>query len=240
MTSGLDLIDPAAEGPLLRIEGLGRRFGRHWALAHIDLEVSAGEIVLLAGANGSGKTTLLRLIAGLHAPTRGRVLIRGLNPQRAAQSCRRLLSMVSHQPYLYPRLTAFETARIWARLLDKPSADRDLRPLLEEVGLEARSNTPVEGFSAGMKKRLAFVRIRLEQPQLVLLDEPFSALDAAGRKMVEGWIHGFKAEGISVLLASHTLARAARLADRAILLERGQMRWQGEPEGVVSRLEAAS
>lgn len=229
-----------SDPPTLQTERLGRRFGRHWALARVDVEVRGGEIVLLAGANGSGKTTLLRLIAGLIPPSRGRVAICGLDPAKTPLACRRLLSMVSHQAYLYPRLTALETARTWARLLDRPSTERALRPLLEEVGLDERRDSVVEGFSAGMKKRLAFLRIRLEAPRLVLLDEPFSALDASGRKMVEGWLRGFKQENTGVVIASHALGRAARIADRAILLEKGQIRWQGDPDEVVARLEASA
>jgi len=234
-----DTVAEASDGktPTLHVERLGRRFGRHWALARIDLEVQPGEVVLLAGANGSGKTTLLRLVAGLFQPSRGQVRICGLDPQRQPLQCRRMLSMVSHQAYLYPRLSAFETARVWARLLGLPARAADLRPLLEEVGLSERQDEPVVGFSAGMKKRLALVRTRLERPRLVLLDEPFSALDAAGRAMVDGWIQGFRAAGTSVLVASHTLARAARLADRAVLLERGQVAWRGPAPGVVARME---
>lgn len=228
----------ASDPPTLRTDRLGRRYGRHWALARVGVEVQAGEIVLLAGANGSGKTTLLRLVAGVDRPTRGRVAVCGIDPAKEPQACRRLLSMVSHQSYLYPRLTALESARLWARLLGRPATDAALRPLLEEVGLDARRDTAVEGFSAGMKKRLAFLRTRLEAPRLVLLDEPFSALDASGRKMVEGWIRDFKRDGTSVVVASHALGRAARIADRAILLEHGQIRWQGAPDGVVERLEA--
>jgi len=224
----------------LRATGLGRRYGRHWALARVDLEVAAGEVVLLAGANGSGKTTLLRLVAGLIRPTKGSVSICGLDPQRQPLRCRRMLSMISHQAYLYPRLSALQTARIWSQLLGLQTTDATLIPLLEEVGLGGRQNEWVAGFSAGMKKRLAFVRTRLEKPRLVLLDEPFSALDAAGRKMVESWIDAFRQAGTSVLLASHTLARAARLADRGVLLEHGQVAWRGPAEAVAARLEAAS
>ena len=111
----------AAE-PALRARGLGRRFGRDWALAHVDLEVLPGETMVLAGSNGSGKTTLLRLAAGLYRPSRGEIRIYGMDPQKDRIECRRALSMISHQAYLYDRLTALETLRIWARLLGRPAA----------------------------------------------------------------------------------------------------------------------
>lgn len=224
--------------PAIRARGLGRRYGRHWALARIDLEVAAGEAVLLAGANGSGKTTLLRLLAGVERPTRGDVQILGDDPHRAPQAARRHLSMVSHASYLYPGLSALETARVWARLLGHSATDDVLVPLLEAVDLAERRDVPVGGFSAGMKKRLAFVRIRLERPRLVLLDEPFSALDAAGKRMVEDWLAGFRADGIAVVMASHALERAGRACDRAVLLTRGQLAWQGPATEAAARLDA--
>ncbi len=224
----------------VEIRGLGRRFGRHWALAHVDLEVPRGEVLLLAGANGSGKTTLLRLIAGLYRPTRGEVKIHGFDLGHDRHSCRRLLSMVSHDSYLYNRLTALEMVRIWARLLGRGSSDQELLPLLEEVGLDHRRHTPIVGFSAGMRKRLVLLRTRLEEPRLVLLDEPFSALDAAGKQLVEQWIEDFRAAGITVILASHSLDRVSRICDRAFLLHHGQMVWQGPAGEVKQRLEEAT
>lgn len=222
--------------PALRARGLGRRFGRDWALAHVDLDVEPGETMVLAGANGSGKTTLLRLAAGLYRPNRGEIRIYGLNPQSERLECRRALSMISHQAYLYDRLTALETLRVWARLLGRPAADRDLVPLLASVGLDRRLKLQVAGFSAGMRKRLTLLRTRLEQPRLLLLDEPFSALDVDGKRQVEDWIHDAKAAGAAIVMASHAIGRVSRLCDRAVLLERGQIVWRGDGEGLLERL----
>ena len=222
--------------PAIRARGLGRRFGREWALAHVDLEVAPGESLVLAGANGSGKTTLLRLAAGLYRPSSGGIEIFGHDPQRERLECRRLLSMVSHQAYLYDRLTALETLRVWARLLGRPAADSDLLPLLASVGLDRRLRLQVAGFSAGMRKRLTLLRTRLEQPRLLLLDEPFSALDVEGKRQVEEWIRAARAAGAAVVMASHAVRRASRLCDRAVVLERGQVIWQGDGDGLVRHL----
>lgn len=220
----------------LSARGLGRRFGRDWALAHVDLDVAPGETMVLAGSNGSGKTTLLRLAAGLYKPSRGKLEIYGLDPQRERLECRRALSMISHQAYLYDRLTALETLRIWARLLRRPAADSDLMPLLATVGLDRRPRLQVAGFSAGMRKRLTLLRTRLEEPRLLLLDEPFSALDVEGKRQVEQWIRDARAAGAAVVMASHAIVRASKLCDRAVLLERGQIVWRGDGEGLVRRL----
>lgn len=227
---------PPTPQTALRARGLGRRFGRDWALAHVDLDVAPGETMVLAGSNGSGKTTLLRLAAGLYKPSRGALEIYGLDPQRERLECRRALSMISHQAYLYDRLTALETLRVWARLLGRPSADSDLMPLLATVGLDRRPRLQVAGFSAGMRKRLTLLRTRLEQPRLLLLDEPFSALDVEGKRQVEEWIREARQAGAAVVMASHAIVRASKLCDRAVLLERGQIVWRGDGEGLVRRL----
>ena len=224
----------------VRTDGLGKRFGRQWALAHCDLVVDPGEAVLLAGANGSGKTTLLRLIAGLYKPTQGHLSIFGNDPNRERLTCRRELTLVGHDHYLYTQLTALETVQLWARLSGYPQTPDQLLDLLDEVDLLQRRNQRVGGFSAGMKKRLTLLRTRLEEPRLVLLDEPFSALDTAGQKLVGGWVEDFLANGKTVIVASHNLPRAARLCQRAVYLKDGQIIWQGKAAEMVQQMGLAS
>jgi heme exporter protein A len=221
-------------------ERLGKRFGRHWALAHVELKVEKGQTLLLAGPNGSGKTTLLRLVAGLHRPTRGSIRVFGHDSVKDRLACRRLLAVVSHHSYLYDRLTALEMVRVWARLLGITSGDADLRELLAEVGLAERSGVPVAGFSAGMRKRLTLLQARLKDPELVLFDEPFSALDMQGQRLVEEWITGFHQAGKTVLIASHDLERAVQISRQAILLEAGQIVWNGPADRLMERMEGGA
>ncbi len=215
--------------------GLGRRFGRRWALAHVDIEITRGEAVLIAGANGSGKSTLLQLVAGLFRPTQGTIEVFGRASHEQRRSVRRSLSLLAHDSYLYERLTARETVRLWASLVGRPRADSTITALLEEVGLADRSLGPVAGFSAGMRKRLSLLRVRLEEPKVVLLDEPFSALDTAGRRLVESWIEGLRAAGRTLLIASHSIERSARLCHRAMVLDEGQIVWRGPAHAVAQR-----
>lgn len=220
----------AGQAPAIEARKLGRRFSSHWALAHIDLDVAAGQIVLLAGANGSGKTTLLRLLAGLTRPTRGDLWVHGMVPYRQRHACRLAVSLVSHQSYLYPQLTARETVQLWSQLLGRSASDDDARALLSEVALEDRMNDVVRGFSAGMRKRLTLLRTRIEEPRVVLLDEPFAALDPSGQQLIESWIGEYRARGLTVIMASHSLSLAAPLSDRAVVLRRGQIAWAGPPD----------
>ncbi|MDX1502375.1 MAG: ABC transporter ATP-binding protein [Thermoanaerobaculia bacterium] len=228
---------PESASEVVAAKALGKRFGRRWALAHVDLVVRPGEAVLLAGANGSGKTTLLRLIAGLGQPTTGSLRIFGRDPGEERLGCRRRLSLVSHENYLYPPLTALETLRLWARLAGLALGDEELVRLLAEVELADRRDHRVGGFSAGMRKRLTLLRTRLEEPGLILLDEPLSALDAAGRTLVERWIGGFVAAGRTVIMASHAVERMSRVAHRGVLLDRGQVAWSGPAGEIPGRLE---
>lgn len=227
--------EPTAAPLAVETKGLGKRFGRLWALSHLDLDVPAGEALMLAGANGSGKTTFLRLLSGLQRPTRGTITVFGEDTVRDRLSCRRHLAVVSHHSYLYDRLTALEMVRIWTRLLGLPADESSLLSHLEEVGLERRCRVAVGGFSAGMRKRLTLLQARLKKPRMVLFDEPFSALDRQGQLLVEAWIRDFRSAGVTVVLASHDLERAAALCDRAVLLQQGQRVWSGPAAQVVSK-----
>lgn len=230
---------------LIHARGLGIRFGAQWALAHVDLDVASGDRLLLAGANGSGKTTLLRLIAGLRQPTAGDLHVDGRRPTRERLGARSVLALVSHHDYLYDRLTAMETLRLWkslsrstrqtSRQRSDGSSETRLDDLLAEVGLSAAADRPVGGFSAGMRKRLILARSRMENPRLLLLDEPFASLDPDGQSLVERWIGRFVDGGGTLIVASHAIERASRLCNRAVLLEQGQVAWQGDASG----LEAA-
>jgi heme exporter protein A len=227
-------------GLAIRTRRLGRRFGASWALAHCDLEVGAGESLLVAGANGSGKTTLLRLLAGLLRPTVGSIEIFGLDAPRRKLASRRRLSLVSHHAFLYERLTAIESLRLWARIRGGRSDDDALLALLAEVGLAERGSSLVQTFSAGMRKRLSLARARLEQPDLLLLDEPFAALDVPGQRLVESWIANDVARGVTVVLASHQLEQAATLCRRAVVLARGQIEWEGDAGDAAARFEGGA
>lgn len=213
--------------------GLGRRFGRSWALAHVDLEVPFATSVWLRGSNGAGKTTLLRMIASLSTPTRGDLRVVGYDASRQGAAVRRRVSLISHALYLYPGLTARETLTLWIRLGEGPAA-ADPEVLLAEVGLTDAADRRVGGFSAGMKKRLALARTRLEQPRVLLLDEPFSSLDTAGCELVESWVRDFVAQGGAVIMASHDHERSHPLCERVVDLADGQVVATG-PAGAAAR-----
>jgi heme ABC exporter ATP-binding subunit CcmA len=201
--------------------GVGRRFGRTWALAHVDLDVPFGTSVWLRGSNGAGKTTLLRMLAALSAPSRGDLAVAGFDVLRDRDAIRATVSLVSHALYLYPGLTARETLTLWARLGARSVDDATGR--LAAVGLLAAADRRVGEFSAGMRKRLAIARARLEEPRVLLLDEPFSSLDPPGCALVETWVREFAAAGGTVVMASHDHERSLSLCERVVDLQDGQI-----------------
>jgi heme exporter protein A len=205
---------------LISATQLCRRFGSRWAYVRIDLQVEPGERVLIFGANGSGKTTLLRTLATVIRPTRGELKIFDQNPLEDSEGIRSRLALLSHHHGFYEDLSARDNLRVLASLCDR--SDRSVE-LLRGVGLEDRPDA-VRNFSAGMRKRLQLAMIQIQSPELILMDEPFSALDPAAMDRVGSLIRGL--EG-TVILASHQVQRAAELCDRAILLDEGQLRWQG-------------
>jgi heme exporter protein A len=207
--------------------GLGRRYGRRWALVDVDLRLPRGSALLLAGRNGSGKSTLLRVLATAIAPTRGGARVGGLDVERDRDAVRRRTALLGHAPYSYDPLTALENLRIAARFLGRPHGREPLRALLAEVGLAERADDAVETFSAGMRKRLALARVLLQDAEVVLLDEPYGQLDPPGFRLVDGLFGRLRGLGRTVLVATHLLERGADLCDEGLVLEAGRVAWTG-------------
>ena len=219
----------ASQPPVILARGLARRFGRRWAFSHVDLEVQAGERLLIVGANGSGKTTLLRVLSTILGPTLGTMqLFGGLS----ASDARRRLALLSHHVGLYEDLSALDNLRVLGRFVKNDGGAP--RALLARVGLEPDRQDPVRAFSAGMRKRLQLAALLLQQPDVVFLDEPFAALDPQGCRDVADIVGELKG---AVLMASHQLARAAAICDRALLMSAGQPRWEGPAHEVARAWE---
>ena len=207
------------------VHQLARRYGRRWALSSVTLHIPAATAVMVAGRNGAGKSTLLRVLATAIRPDHGTATIGGFDVVRDRADVRKLTALLSHQNYLYDSLTARENLAVVADHL-RVSRDRVL-PLLEQVGLAARADDVISTFSAGMRKRLSFARVLLQEPRLVLLDEPYGALDPPGFDLVDSVIAGLKASGATILMATHQWERSASFCDMAVVIEQGKVYWQG-------------
>ena len=200
---------------------LSRRFGRRWALADVSFQVSQGSVLMVAGRNGSGKSTLLRVLSTVLKADRGGATILGFDIRSHRQDVRSLSALLSHYSYLYESLTAGENLTVAANALGRRDAPIDA--LLERVSLLERKNDFVSTFSAGMRKRLSFARALLQEPKLVLLDEPYGQLDPPGFALVDDVVHELKARGTTVIIATHQVERVQRLADSTLTLEEGRV-----------------
>jgi heme exporter protein A len=206
---------------VIELRGLRRDFGGRAALDGIDLSLAAGEALLVLGPNGAGKTTLLRILATLLRPSSGEARVLGCSLPGEAWRLRGRVGLLGHEPLLYRDLSGRENLRFGARLhgLRGEAAEARIAALLAAVGMERRADERVADLSAGMRQRLAICRCVLHEPELLLLDEPESHLDAEGRELARGLIG--PAAGRSRVLVSHDPERALPEADRALVLGHG-------------------
>ena len=210
-------------GALLEARGLRRSFGGLRVLRGVDLVVRAGEAVVVAGPNGAGKTTLLRLLAGLMRPEAGEVLVQG-HPVRGGDAAgRRGIGFVSHQSLLYDDLTLAQNLAFAARLYGLPRPAETARRALEAAGLGGRAEESPRRLSRGMAQRAAIARALLHGPRVLLLDEPFTALDAASAERLRGELAARVAEGLGMVIVTHRLGEVWSVATRVAILSEG--RW---------------
>jgi heme exporter protein A len=202
-------------------QGVARRFGSRWVLRGVSFQIHPGEVVGLLGANGSGKTTLLRILSTLLRPSAGSAQIFGCDVVRAADGVRAHIGFLAHSPGLYDDLTARENLQFAADMLGAPRVDLDAA--LERVDLARVADNRVRGFSAGMQRRLALARLMLRRPRLLLLDEPYSNLDAAGIAVMNGIVREVRQAGGAALLVLHELAPAAGVLDRTLTIVDGRI-----------------
>jgi heme exporter protein A len=193
---------------VIRAHGLTKRYGAKRVLERVDLELPRGGFLLVTGPNGSGKTTLLKLLAGLVAPTAGALEV---------AAGRGAIGVVAHDPLLYRELSALENLDLYGRLYRVPERRERIGMLLERFGLWDARRERVGAFSRGMLQRLALCRALLHEPELLLLDEPFSALDADGAALLERTL-GELREGATFVVATHDPGRLASQATARLAL----------------------
>jgi len=215
-------------GPPLRAEGVVRGFGGVRVLTGVDLTVEAGEVVVLLGPNGAGKTTLLRILALLLAPTGGRLVLFGTDAARAPAALRRRIGYAGHEISCYPDLSGAENLAFYAQLFGVAEPAARIARLLAWAGLDGVGRRPVRTFSRGMSQRLALARALLHEPDLLLLDEPFSGLDPDAVERLQQQLLELRAAGHSIVLATHDVDRAVPVASRLAILHRGRIAWAHE------------
>ena len=214
----------------ITLEQVTKAFGNRKAIDSLSLEVEEGAFLSIFGPNGAGKTTLLRMISTLSAPSEGRISLCGISTKEEPERARARVGLISHNAMLYPDLTAQENLEFFARLygIEDPTA-RALE-LLDAVGLRMRRHDAVRTFSRGMTQRLAIARAFVNDPAIVLLDEPYSGLDPHAVDIFDSLIARMR-EGRTFVMVSHDLAKGFGLCTHALILAKGRAVAFGPKEG---------
>lgn len=226
---------------MINVQGLERRFGVVTALRDVSFTVPAGQIYGLLGPNGAGKTTTVRILAGLIAPSAGRVRVVDLELGRDNRQIRSLTGILTESPGLHDRLTARQNLTYYARLYGL--TDAALRAAVDRylavVGLTDAADRRVGGYSKGMRQRVAIARALLHEPRVIYLDEPTSALDPEAAKSIRELVVTLRDEGRSIVLCTHNLDEAERVCDRIGILN-GRLLAEGTPAELRRRGRAAA
>ncbi|MCB9452941.1 MAG: heme ABC exporter ATP-binding protein CcmA [Anaerolineaceae bacterium] len=219
---------------LVEIRGLVKAFGVLPVLRQFDLTIEKGEFVALLGPNGSGKSTLIRLLSGLSKPTAGTIHIGGWELPQEAAAVRAQIGLVSHRPLLYENLSARENLVFFSRLynLPKSTADARIDDLLVRVGLGRRTGDLVRTFSRGMQQRLSIARALLHSPAVLLFDEPYTGLDQDASAILDELLVDTHASGQTIIMVTHQLGQAAKLASRVVILSKGRIGYDAPTDGL--------
>jgi heme exporter protein A len=210
---------------MIAARGVWKFFGDFAAIRELDLDIASGATLALLGRNGAGKTTLLRMLAALSTPSRGKVTIDGESLREAPQ--RRRIGVIGHGISIYDELTAAENLEFFAGLYGIVSPEARIEQWLETTGLARVRNSLVREFSRGMRQRLAVARAFFHDPDILLLDEPFTALDDRAAELLSGLITQAHAAGRTIVISTHQLREALALASDVAILNRGRLSFRG-------------
>lgn len=231
---------------VIKCAGVNKTFSDFWlrprvkAVVDVNLEVRRGEVFGLLGPNGSGKSTTIKLILGLLHPTSGRIAVFGKRPEDVAT--KELIGYLPEESYLYRFLNARETLDYYGRLFHLPRHTRQKRidMLLEMVGLDAAQHRPVGEYSKGMQRRIGLAQALINQPQLLILDEPTTGMDPIGAKQMKDLILRLKERGITILLCSHLLADVEDVCDRVTIMFGGRVVEEGTIDELLTERDITS
>lgn len=212
----------------LEIRGLVKRFDRP-AVDGLDLRVNGGEFYTLLGPNGAGKTTTLRMVTGLLRPDSGAISVFGIDALADPVAAKKIMAWLSDEPMIYDKLTPFEYLEFIAGLwgVDAETAEAHARDLLRWLDLEPHAHERCEGFSKGMRQKVALAGALVHEPRLIILDEPLTGLDAGAARLVKNVLRERVRQGCTVIMTTHILEVAERMADRIGVIASGRLIAQG-------------
>lgn len=211
---------------VIEAENLQKTFAWVPVLDHVSCCIAAGEVVGIFGPNGAGKTTFLRLLATLLKPSGGTLKLFGSDHHEPA--VRQKIGFLGHESFLYPDLTPDENLTFYGRAYRLTDLPKRITDILRQVDLSDWRNTPVRTFSRGMEQRLALARTLLHEPDLLLLDEPYTGLDSYGVVTLQRTLARAKTQRKTVMLTTHDFALGLESCDRALIFHRGRLVWQSD------------
>jgi heme exporter protein A len=216
---------PAASLQQAAVESrdIRKTFGHFTALGGVTLQVQRGESLAFFGRNGAGKTTFMKVAATLARATHGTLAIEGIDIREQPEKARRHIGFLSHNTYLYRDLNAVENLRFFGRLYAVPDIENRIDYLLERVGLHRRRLDPVRSFSRGLHQRLGLARVMLHDPSVILLDEPYTGLDANAVDILNRILDEAAGAGKTLILTTHDFAQGIRAATRVVIIDRGKI-----------------
>jgi ABC-2 type transport system ATP-binding protein len=217
-----------SSAPALSIEGLRKSF-QHPAVDGLSLQIRRGELYALLGPNGAGKTTTLRMVAGLLAPDAGSIHVCGIDALADPIAAKRIMAWVPDEPLIYDKLDPMEYLEFVAGLWDMEPlrAERAARDLIRVLGLDAKASTRCHGLSKGMRQKVALAGALIHDPALIILDEPLTGLDAGSARQVKAVLKERVAGGATVIMTTHILDVAERMAERIGVIADGRLLAEG-------------
>ncbi len=209
-----------------------KNFGHRTIVNNVDLTINAGEVVTIFGPNGAGKTTLIKILSTLLRPTSGKLEIEGVDAFDDYRQVRSKLGVIIHEHLAYPTLTAYENLKFFGRMYDVEQLETRCKTLLDEVGLQRFLHEPLHIFSRGMTQRFMIARALLHCPSILLLDEPFSGLDAAAKHFVQERITQEQQNGKGILITTHNTDLGYRVGTRFLFMIDGELEAVAQKDGI--------
>jgi lipooligosaccharide transport system ATP-binding protein len=227
----------ASSASVIQAHGLTKKFDNFTAVDHIDFEVHKGECVGFLGPNGAGKTTTVRMIYCFSPVTEGELTVAGMNVSTHSREIKRMVGVAPQEDNLDPDFTVIKNLQVYARYFDisKAKAAKRAADLLKFFQLEEKQNKAIDELSTGMKRRLIIARALINQPQILLLDEPTTGLDPQGRHIVWDEIRSLLKQEVTIILTTHYMDEAAALCDRVLIVDNGKIIETGVPQKLIKK-----
>ncbi len=222
---------------LIKAEKLVKKFGEFVAVDNIDFEVNKGECFGFLGPNGAGKTTTISMIHCVLPLSSGTLKVAGMDVSKQPRAIKRIIGIAAQEDNLDPDFSVFYNLIVYARYFDIPrtEAQKRAKQLLQFIQLEEKTNVLIDELSSGMKRRVVLARALINEPQILILDEPTTGLDPQARHLIWDKVRSLRKQGVTIILTTHYMEEAAQLCDRTIIMDNGKIIEQGKPEILIKK-----